>query len=1078
MKNDNQIELNFNEVNWPSQEEFPLNLKRKHIKVKDLLYGDIENSTEFIIVTGFTSLSNLIDFFGEKDFDQLNKVKILIGFEPNIRGRRKYPLDNDLPKEVKEYWLKRKLSIIQGGAVINLVEKINNGWIEFRFRNKLHAKLYVGDNIAYLGSSNFSNSGLKTQEEANIRVKNSETDKTEQQQFQSIKKIANNYYNGAKPYNSKIIELLENLIKNVSWEEALARAIVEILEGEWLTEYKNILAKLNKTNLWPTQWKGLAQAVSIVQNHSNVLIADPTGAGKTKLCTSLVLSLQHWLYEIGKNYRTNSLVICPPLVVPKWESEFRSLSRINDTQISMGLLSNASGKNKLKIIDYLKICNILTIDEAHNYLSPNTNRTNLIKNNNADYKILVTATPISKKVEDLLRLIELLDIDNLTDEDFITYQELMFKPLLRHDEDNIKLLRKFISKFTVRRTKKALNKEINKNPKAYLNKLLVPCKFPTQIEKTYKTKETESDKRIVTKIDDLASKIKGVSYLTTFNKPKFEISKDESLEGYIKKRISSGRALSIYMIRSALRSSHVALVEHAVGSEEAMKYFDFEGKKNKTGNKIDTILKIIEQDRLPRRNKIFKEQFFPDWLIDKGMYIKACYEDLDIYKQISGLAKELSGEREKGKVQELINIGEKHANTLAFDSTVITLHYFRKIFKDLYPEKKILVASGDQKDKDSKKVLEVFHLESTSTERYVALCSDKMSESIDLQKASCVVLLDLPSVLRIVEQRIGRVDRMDSLNKSIEIYWPDDSKEYSLNADSRLVHTNEMANRIYGSNFNVPEQIKQKHFEKMSSTSEMIKEYKEFVDKDETWEGLHDSFQSIVDLKEGDKPLISESVYNKFLNVKEAVKTRVSFLESNKNWCFLAFRGEKSKSPKWYFIDNENTVHTDFTDICDQLRGHITKESDGLKWNDKILKKYIQLFKEKEIELLPPKKKRALKVAEAILKQKLRTRSLDKESKQVFEQMLYFLKPNLKDAIDYERLAEEWITILQPLLNQKRELNRRRKKIFNLSSLISDAKKIEFEIPMLQDIIHETHIVDDIDNKIASCIIGVKETTH
>src|SRR5690606_33532522 len=120
------------------------------------------------IVTGFTSLSNLIVFFCSQDFEKLESTRILIGFEPNVRGRKKY-LRFKLDKEIKDYWLKRGLSIMLGGAVINLIDKIDKGIIEFKYKDKLHAKLYVGDKHAILGSSNFSKNGLNYQEEANIR---------------------------------------------------------------------------------------------------------------------------------------------------------------------------------------------------------------------------------------------------------------------------------------------------------------------------------------------------------------------------------------------------------------------------------------------------------------------------------------------------------------------------------------------------------------------------------------------------------------------------------------------------------------------------------------------------------------------------------------------------------------------------------------------------------------------------------------------------------------------------------------------------------------------------------------------
>jgi superfamily II DNA or RNA helicase len=1016
-----------------------------------------------------------VDLFGSKDFENLEKTRILIGFEPNIRGRKKY-IRLKLDKEIKDYWLKKGLSIMLGGAVMNLIDKIDTGKIEFRYKDKLHAKIYVGNDSAVLGSSNFSKNGLNYQEEANFRI-NKNSGQTEKEQYEAIKLIAESYYEDATSYNDKMKELLMELIKEVTWEEALARAIAEILEGNWLNDYKAILTKLEQTKLWPTQWKGITQAVSILQAQSNVLIADPTGAGKTKLCTSLILSLKQWLYEIGKNYKTNSLIICPPLVVTKWEDEFRALRKIDNSQISMGLLSHSSTQNKKRITEDLNLANILTIDEAHNYLSPTSNRTGLIKSNRADYKILVTATPISKKVEDLLKLIELLDIDNLNDDDFERYKALINKPYLKSNDEDIQNLRNFISKFTVRRTKKSLNKEIDKEPEKYINKLNKTCKFPKQKEKTYKTKETEVDKEIVRQINKLTSNLKGITYLTTFHKPKFEISRQESLEGYIKKRIGAGKALSTYMIRAALRSSHIALVEHIEGSQEAMDYFKFKGKSNHTGDKLKKIIDLIELNKLPPRNNIFNKELFPSWLVNKEEYLNICKQELEIYKKISSLAKKLSGQRELGKVEELIKNSKKHQNILAFDSTVITLYYLKKLFEEKYPNQKLLVASGSEKDNDSKKVMELFNLQSESTENCIALCSDKMSESIDLQKASSIVLLDLPSVLRIVEQRIGRVDRMDSLHQEIEIYWPDDSEEYSLKTDSRLIHTNDMVEDIFGSNFEIPTALKEKHFSQTYSTDSLIKEYKDFIDKDESWSGIHDSFQSVTELKEGRNALISEEIYEEFKDVSSEVKTRVSFIGSKKDWCFIALKGDKNKSPRWYFIDENNNIHTDFPDVCNSLRENIGKESKKLKWDDNSLHRFINLFKQKERDLLPPKKKRALDVAEYILSKKLERKNINSNHilKQSIRDMLSILKPDSIEAVDYERLAEEWIEILQPFLNSKREQNKRKKVVLNLSSLKPDYNKIDLDIERINEMIENSTIVDEIDNKIASCIIGLSD---
>jgi superfamily II DNA or RNA helicase/HKD family nuclease len=1071
-KNDSQTFLDFNQVRWPDQELFPLNFKGLGRTVQKVVYQDIEESEEFLIVTGFTSLSNLIDLFGSRDFEKVKKVRVLIGFEPNIKGRKKYQRLG-LDKEIKDYWLKKGLSIMQGGAVIHLIEKIKSGLIEFRFRDKLHAKIYIGDSYAVLGSSNFSYNGLNIQEEANIRVKKTNSSVKEQEQYFSIKKIAESYYEDSANYNDKIIELLQTLIGETSWQEALARAIAEMLEGGWLREYKDIITKLEQTKLWPTQWKGLAQAVSILQSQSNVLIADPTGAGKTKLCTAVVLSLQHWLYEIGKNYRTESLIICPPLVLEKWSAEFKAFNRINHSQISTGLLSNSSGKNKKKISEELSLANILVIDEAHNYLSAGSKRTMLLKDNKSDYKILITATPISKKVEDLLRLIDLLDVDNLTDKDFDIYQQLVLKPYLGNRTENINNLRKFISKFTVRRTKKGLNKEIDKERESYVNRLGNICRFPQQYEKTYITQESDDDKILVQEINALAQQIKGVTYLTTFHPPKYEIHKDESLQAFVTKRIHAGKALSIYMIRSALRSSHVALVEHIIGSIQTMKLFDFTGKNNGSGDKLKRLEEIIAANKIPYRSPKFKKEFFPDWLTDERLYFETCRQEIELYTKMAEIAQKLSGKRELGKVQELIRLAEEHKNILAFDSTVITLYYFKKVFETTFPRQKLLVATGSEDDKGSQRVLDIFKLDSTNEEKHIALCSDKMSESVDLQKASCVFLLDTPSVLRIVEQRIGRADRMDSMHDSIDIYWAVDSDEYSMKTDERLIETNDIVEQIYGANFEVPEVLKGRRFQQTESTEKIINEYKEFVDKDESWSGIHDSFQFIVNLKEGAHPLIEESLYQQFTDVHSEVKTRVSFISGLQNWCFIALRGDKNKSPRWYLIDETDEIHMDYPDVCQHLRANITKESIKLKWDDHALRKYVNLFKAKERELLPPKKRRALEVAQHILERKSKTKNISKEDKEAYEYMLLLMQPNAQEVLDFERLAEEWIIILQPYLKAKRENNRRKKVVLNLSSLKSDYKTIALNFQELLNIADQCIIADEIDKRIAACIIGI-----
>ncbi len=1054
---------------WPLQDVFPLNLEDANRKVGDVLIGDLKIAKEFVLLTGYTSLSHLIDTFGKNNYDNINPIRIVLGFDPNFRGRKRYhtkPLD----KEIKEYWLKKGFSILQGGSVINLIEKIKSGKVQVRFYNKLHAKIYVSHKMAMLGSSNFSDNGLFKQTEANYRV----IAENQESVHQDIKLIADNYFKKATPYH-ELIDLLENLIQPLGWKEALARAIAEVIEGGWLSDFETLSSKLKNAKLWPTQKRGLAQAISILQENANVLIADPTGAGKTKMCSTIILALKNWLWENGRRENDNSVIVCPRLVIDKWKKEFKGLATVSNNQISNGILSNGKFKSLKDAEEDLNLANILAVDEAHNYLNIKSKRSVAIRKNNADFKVLITATPINKKVDDLLKIVELLDVDNLDDESFKSFRNLKARPHLQKEED-INNLKQFISRFTVRRTKREINKQIDQEPHLYENALGDTCKFPKQIPVPYKTNETKADQEIAYKIGELCNQLKGISYLKQINKSKYFISEDEK-QDYVNKRFLAAKHLSIYMIRYRLRSSKMALIEHILGGEVATELGKFKYTKKQSNKiKINILETLIAKNLKPQISRDYRDCDFPSWYTNLNDYIQACKEEKSLYMQIATLAKKLSNEREKGKAKLLVEQLNNHRKVIAFDSCLITLNYLKQLIQDSSPKTKVLLATGET-EKESEEVLEKFHLLSDNEESIIALCSDKMSEGVDLQKASSVTLLDLPSVIRIVEQRFGRVDRMDTPFSKIEMYWPDDSEEFSLNGDKKLMELNDLVDTTIGSNFKIPDQLKFKHFSKSDSLQEMIKEFEAYEQADDSWEGISDSFRSIINLKEGNDALLSNEEYNELRNVKVTLKTGVSFVDSSEEWCFIALRGDKQHSPKWYFIVPKQrvTIHTDFPIICELLKKYLrNKKQESIEWNDHYLIKYIQLLKDNELELLSPKKKRAIQVAEQVLLYRHNQRNIPNEEKQIISKLLQ-LFDRKKSFIDFDAFSRTWIEFLQPYLDDKRDRNKDRRKVFNLNNLNVpyEIKRIEFDVETLTKIYEETPVYDEIDFKIASCIVGV-----
>lgn len=300
----------------PNELHYPTNISNK-ARVEQFVKEEFRSSTNFLVVTGFSSLGYLIDFLGKDKHN--TKVQIILGNEPlhkeGINRQNYFTTKVELSQEIFDYWVEQGISPLQSGAVVNLIELIKNGSVDFRILEKLHAKIYIGENHAILGSSNFSQSGLKYQFEANIRVSREDSE----YHYNSQKSIAEDYFNRGKDFNEGIIKLLNRLLRYVTWKEALARAIAELTEGEWLKEYPEFLKLLIdlKPPLWKTQIEAIGQALYIMDNNGSLLIADPTGSGKTRLGAVLQACIINRLWLRGGGYgiqNTNTLLICPPQV--------------------------------------------------------------------------------------------------------------------------------------------------------------------------------------------------------------------------------------------------------------------------------------------------------------------------------------------------------------------------------------------------------------------------------------------------------------------------------------------------------------------------------------------------------------------------------------------------------------------------------------------------------------------------------------------------------------------------------------------------------------------------------------------
>jgi superfamily II DNA or RNA helicase len=1088
---------------FPSGYSYPTNID-KNAKVERFIKEEFEASGDFLVVTGFSSLEYLINFLGRSVYDK--KVRIVLGNEPlynqNTKRQNYFASKAELSQEIFDYWIEQGISPLQSAAVINLIEYIKKEVIDFRILDNLHAKIYIGEKHAILGSSNFSYSGLRHQFEANFRV----AKKDNEHHYNEKKRLAEYYYKKGADFNQKIIDLLNRLLRYVTWKEALARAVSELTEGEWLKEYPEFLKLLTNLTppLWKTQIEAIGQALYIMDNNGSLLIADPTGSGKTRLGAVLQACIINRLWLRGGGFgvqKTNTLLICPPQVQDNWKYEFRGIGSDFENVVSQGRLSTGTAKSVDEVNEKIKNARILFIDEAHNFLNKGSKRSLTIQYNTADNLVLYTATPINRRVEDIFRLIEILDVDNLTDNAINKFEKLaqIARKGLSIGRENEKVLREYLRDFLIRRTKKELNKKIDEDPKMYCNISGIPCRYPKQICKSYKINETDSDIDIVKKINNLSSQLRGLIRLREINLKKGELADVELQKKIFEHRQNAAQALSIYGLQATLRSSRIALIEHLKGTIHAKEILDKIGypipKSIKQDNETGNVIAKLEayKKELPKHNLTAT---LPSWFTNLNEYAEECEKELKIYKEIYSLSLQLSNQREERKAQFLVDLLKRNHLLLAFDSRVISLYFIKKIAEKLGEKKEVeyLVVTGG--NSTAKKQAKEYFGFGSEKKNVIGFCSDVMSEGVNLQQASAVVLLDMPSVMRIAEQRIGRIDRMNSPHEEVEIYFPDDHEEFTLQTDKKFYLTAQAVENVLGGNLDLPEdQLEKWRIEKFSA-KQVIKLYEEEKEKSESnyADGVQDAFQAVKDMIFGEDNIIDIATYDSVKESKATLlsKVDVSKVQSVHDFAFFCIRGSKYYAPYWLYIDEETVkerkskVLKDLPRICQKLRVNLSSASDlqkneCIEEEQSIKERFIEIIKQNEITNLPNKKRRALKLLSTIVTDYLNAgtlfETLDERRKSVLQDLQKITNNKVENSfsIDYYQLAQDWIRLIQPRLIELKKNTTNKRKIIHLSSEVFRHKLRSKPISTeeLEDLRDSIVTTNPLDKRIASCIIGI-----
>lgn len=1064
---------------WPEQQRFPLNFEKN--TVEDIVLNDIRSSTSPLIITGYTSLDYLIDFIADREGEGPELISILLGSDPSPARRKAYSFkQSKFPQEVVDYWLEVGISLRLCYKIVVFKEMVEQGRVVCRYipdeQNKLHAKIFLTESAATLGSSNFSFTGFRKQLEANVRF----DAQKEPKRYGEVQQIAKNYWELGEDYTQKLLDLLHQLLQVVSWEEALGRACGELLEGEWAQRYIKNTYVSSGSELWPSQKIGIAQALWMVENVGSVLVADATGSGKTRMGAHLLRAVMDRIWSTGRVRKDITALVCPPNFVKEaWEKEAGECG-LPLTVLSHGILSYKKSQRYEGILKTVQRAQSLAVDEAHNFLNPTSSRTRSLLGNMADVMVMFTATPLNKGVRDLVRIVDLLGADNLDDDSLKLFERLERRtrhskgPLLATKAERQEM-QKAVQRFTLRRTKAMLNTMVDQQPGAYCDERGRQCRYPKHIPRTYVTGESDQDQQNAGKIRILAGKLRGLINLQSAVERPEGLNIDD--DRFIKRRLQGAKGLAIYQLMSGLRSSRAAVVEHLLGTAEAVFRFQLKGriKTEDTGNVLKTLEEISGQVRpSPLAEKL------PRWLTNPDEHRQAVSEEVAIYKKILQLLDTISDNREQAKAKQLIDLLKTHPLLLAFDSCLISLEVIQQLIHQQDSDCKVIVATGSQ-TKNKKEVNSLFALGSDA-KGVIALCSDAMSEGLNLQQASAVVLLDMPSVIRVAEQRVGRVDRMNSPHESIEVWWPVDTEAFALRTDRKFFQRYTEVRDILGSNLDLPENLLPEEIVEGPDTVEkMLSKLAELDRKGTGWDGIQDAFQPVRELIDPAGGIVPVDVYGQVRHSKARVLSSVSLVRAEKRaWAFFAILGSDYGAPKWIFFDHPGArPQTHLEEVADRLRDVLSGDIQNYPMDAKasrLIEEFLARVVATECYLLPRRKQRALEEMKLILEHyiKIAKEQGRWDDVELLAGILQFNDPPRHDEErpDLDLIAEIWLDLTRDAW-YKKLLRKRRRKPLRLKDIRKDLQQNPIELERLKEVFSNIRRGQPINTRVVSAIVGV-----
>ncbi len=740
----------------------------------------------------------------EKAFNELKTLRLLLGERPEVAQGGPETVD------LRRYYRLKITDDLEKLAFDRQHAKLVDALLAFLEREEvqvrlfsgpfLHAKAYIFDQISFVGSGNFTPSGLTHNAELMLTSMQQATAKGLRAWFEGKWAHSEDY----KPDLIDTLRASKFGSKPYTPFEVFMKALYEYFKERLLLE-QNQAATVDLARF---QEEGKAEAIRLLDKWGGVLIADAVGLGKTYIGLSL---LERELLTKRKRGRVpRGVVICP--------AQLRDLvwrPRLQEYGIPVVevLSQEEVGRADFDWKRYRDL-DVVLVDESHNFRNPSTNRyrhlSKVITGGRRKRVILMTATPVNNSLYDLYQQLLLLARG---DERFyrpmgIGHLRAYFKGAMEGGLEIFDLL----EETTVRRSRADIRRRQEAGEQVIVSGK--PVRFPDRRLERIDYDLDGTYRGLYAKITDALERL----YLVAYNLAAYVRTKTERTEQDVQ-RNTALIALMKMLYLKRLESSAAAFEESI--KRQAQFQYGFlqmlqEGKLLDAASYRKLLAIEADEERPERADEIIAalasvspEQYDMQRIQDGVKF------DLSVLESILQLVQQAredeTGRHTDDKLRQIkaqLSGPLKGQKVLIFSSFHDTATYLYKQLTDdsawqAQAGQPVLgLISGDTKPDERRKLIERFApvanrppeipgdqpWKPDGQEIQILISTDVLSEGQNLQDAGVVINYDLHwNPVRLI-QRAGRVDRIGSSFAEIALYnvFPEADLESLLGLVQRL----------------------------------------------------------------------------------------------------------------------------------------------------------------------------------------------------------------------------------------------------------------------------------------------------